>query len=205
MKSSSILLNISAPCICSHSELFGREGGDDTVFLNTRSTSVINRIRQPPPAQRFGRGREHTFLQQGYEKCWRQELCHRHLQLGSCGAKEPGRQGTGETGSWGNGDLGSQRSGEPGSRRTGAPVNWGARELGSQGARELGSQGAGELGSQGPGELGSRGVGLPSPSAGQQGEERKSVCCWEKRAAGNSASDKDTWEQQGKNRSANPE
>lgn len=56
-------------------------------------------------------------------------------------------------------------------------------------------------------EVGSRelGAGLCSPSGGRQGEERKSVRWWEKRAAGNSASDKDTWEQQGKNRSANPE
>lgn len=31
----------------------------------------------------FGRGREHTFLQQGSEKCWTQELCQQHTQPGS--------------------------------------------------------------------------------------------------------------------------
>lgn len=50
----------------------------------------------------------------------------------------------------------------------------------------------------------SRGAGLHSPSAKRQKGERKSVRWWEKRAAGNTASDKDTWEPQ-KTRSANPE
>jgi len=125
-KSSSILLNISAPYIFSSSELFRRKGGDGCCFpkytlymhllLNTRTSAC--------PA--FWKGKRAHLPSTRVQEM---------LDAGALSVARTAR----EPGSWG---------------------------------RE---------------------------------EERKSVCWWEKRAAGNSVSDKDTWEQQGKNSSANPE